>query len=179
MALGPRGKPVEDFEGKEGVPPEDAGARVPGGLDGPIMEHLARRRIMAVLHRSPGCHYSALKEELSMSDGVLGHHLHVLEREGLVVSRRERNRRCLYPTARRRPARGLDVLSDIQAGVLYHVHQDQGIAQGELARRVGVSKQGLNYHIRDLCARKLVYRRREGRYSRFYVDPQRLVEELL
>ena len=179
MAPGPRDRPEQAGGGREGAPPVNTVEGARGTGEDPILEHLARRRIMAVLHRSPGVHYSALKGELSLSDGVLGHHLHVLEREGLVASRRERNRRCLYPTSRGRPARGLDLLSDIQAGVLFHVHQDQGIAQGELALRVGVSKQGLNYHIRDLCARKLVYRRREGRYSRFYVDPQRLADELL
>jgi predicted transcriptional regulator len=145
----------------------------------PVTEHLVRRRIYARITTGPGVHYSALREDLGLSDGVLGHHLHVLEREGAVVSRRERNRRCLYPTARGHPERELDQLSDLQAGILICVQTEQGIAQGALAERLGVTKQSLNYHLKELCARKLVYRRKEGRHTRFYVDPGRLAEELL
>jgi predicted transcriptional regulator len=145
----------------------------------PVMAHLVRRRVYERVVRDPGIHYTALKEGLALSDGVLDHHLHVLEKEGRLVSRRERNRRCFYLTARGHPPRDLDQLSELQAGILVEVQLDQGVAQGDLARRLGVSKQDLNYHLRDLCARKLVYRRKEGRHTRFYVDPGRLADELL
>ena len=144
-----------------------------------ILGRLVRRGIHRCVSARPGIHYSALKEELGLSDGVLNHHLRVLEKEGMVVSRKERYRRCFYPGGRKVSLRGLDGLTDLQAGVLYHVQLEQGLTQGALSERLGVSKQALNYHLRELCSRKLVYRRREGRFTRFYVDPARLAEELL
>jgi predicted transcriptional regulator len=144
-----------------------------------VTDHLVRRCLYLHITANPGVHYNALKSTLGLTDGVLSHHLHVLEKVGAVVSRNERNRRCFYPTARGYPARGMDRLTDMQAGILYHVQLEQGITQGELAGRLGVSKQDLNYHLRELCADKLVYRRRVSRNTHFYVDPGRLARDLL
>lgn len=142
-------------------------------------DHPLRRRIMDMVTRRPGMHYSLIRDELGRKDGVVSHHLHVLETRGRLSSRVERRRRCYYPTSRGHPETGVHHLSDLQAGILYHIQMRQGMTHGELARKLGVSKQVLTHHMRDLCARKLVYRRREGRHTRFYVHPGRLSDELL
>jgi predicted transcriptional regulator len=157
----------------------DGGTGGPGGGGDELLGHLARRRIHERVARTPGVHYTALKEDLHMGDGVLNHHVRVLEKEGFIISRSVRHRKCFYPTDRRYETRPLDHLTDLQAGILFHVGMEQGINQGELAVRLGVSKQALNYHLRELCADKLVYRRKTGRYTQFFANPVALADLLL
>lgn len=70
------------------------------------LEQETRRRIHAAIEEEPGIGYAALLARTGRGAGVVAHHLRVLEREGLVVSRRVGRSRRLFPAGAPRPASG-------------------------------------------------------------------------
>ena len=60
--------------------------------------------------------------------------------------------------------------SGMQEIVLEHIRAEPGTNQNELARRMGVSSQVANYHIRNLVAAGMVRLERDGRETRCYLN---------
>lgn len=122
-------------------------------------------RIQGYIEAHPGIHFSALRDALSLANGVTAHHLHALEKEGRIMS-------WLDSTKRRFASSGIDpkLLSRIEQPVIGMQQAilevldsagKLGMKSGELRRKMETSRQLMSYHMKQLDERGLV--QAEGR----------------
>ncbi|MDC0055717.1 hypothetical protein OAJ94_01540 [Deltaproteobacteria bacterium] len=122
-------------------------------------------RIQGYIEAHPGIHFSALRDALTLANGVTAHHLHVLEKEGRIIS-------WLDSTKRRFASSGIDpkLLSRIEQPVvgmqqaILEVLDSAGklgMKSGELRLKMETSRQLMSYHMKQLDERGLV--QAEGR----------------
>jgi len=134
-----------------------------------VLDQYTRGKIHGYIIANPGEHYNSIKAQLRLKNGTLAYHLRVLEREGYVKTTRDGMFKRFYPDSALLPRRRSE-FSAIQEIVLENVRSSPGITQNELARRMGVSSQVVNYHIRNLVAAGAVRLDREGRLTRCYLN---------
>lgn len=124
-----------------------------------------RGRIQGYIEAHPGIHFSALRDALSLANGVTAHHLHALEKEGRIMS-------WLDSHKRRFASSGIDpkTLSRIEQPVvgmqqaILEVLDSAGklgMKSGELRLKMETSRQLMSYHMKQLDERGLV--QAEGR----------------
>ena len=122
-------------------------------------------RIQGYIEAHPGIHFSALRDALSLANGVTAHHLHALEKEGRIIS-------WLDSAKRRFASSGTDpkLLSRIEQPVvgmqqaILEVLDSAGtlgMKSGELRLKMESSRQLMSYHMKQLDGRGLV--QAEGR----------------
>ncbi|MBX0293412.1 winged helix-turn-helix transcriptional regulator [Haloarcula nitratireducens] len=114
----------------------------------------------------PGAHFSKLRDDLQLGTGEAQHHLHKLEKENIVASRKDGDYRRYFPAGqfsefeqvtlgylRRATARGM----------LVALLRDPSITASELASALDVSRPTISNYAADLEAAGLLTR--EGSYA--------------
>jgi DNA-binding MarR family transcriptional regulator len=126
-----------------------------------------RGRILGFIEAHPGIHFSALRDALSLGNGVTAHHLQVLEKEGRIIS-------WIDGKVRRFASSGIDQkrLKELQSPVvgmqiailqILVEHEKVGIKSGELRTKLETSRQLLSYHMKQLSERDFVSSSGRGR----------------
>jgi uncharacterized membrane protein/predicted transcriptional regulator len=133
-----------------------------------VLDQYTRGKIHGYIIANPGEHYNSLKAQLDLKNGTLAYHLRVLEREGYVKSARDGPFKRFYPQEAVVP-KNRSEFSSIQEIVLENVRASPGITQNDVAVRMGVSSQVVNYHIRNLVRAGRIRLQREGRTTRCYL----------
>jgi predicted transcriptional regulator len=133
-----------------------------------VLDQYTRGKIHGYIIANPGEHYNSLKAQLKLKNGTLAYHLRVLEREGYVKSARDGPFKRFYPQEAAVPKHRSE-FSSIQEIVLENVRASPGITQNDVAVRMGVSSQVVNYHIRNLVRAGRIRLQREGRTTRCYL----------
>jgi predicted transcriptional regulator len=116
-----------------------------------VMEHQRRKEIFAYLQANPGIHFRKMMQDLKVGSGVLSHHLHTLEREGIVVSKRYAGKRVFYPLGVR-----MEVPKDVKEKIVDEVKLTPGITQAEVASKLNISRMLAHYHVRALVEEKRI-----------------------
>jgi len=132
-----------------------------------VLDHYLRGKIHGYIIANPGEHYNAIKEQLDVTNGALSYHLRVLEREGYIRSRFDGMYKRFYPSEMKLP-RSSRQISSFQEVILTIVKNNQGLSQKDIAKRIGVSSQVINYHIKLLEDADLIKVDRTRRRSRVY-----------
>jgi predicted transcriptional regulator/uncharacterized membrane protein len=132
-----------------------------------VLDHYLRGKIHGYIIANPGEHYNAIKEQLEITNGALSYHLRVLEREGYVRSRMDGIYKRFYPSDMKLPTTQRNI-SSFQEVILTIVKNNQGLSQKDIAKRIGVSSQVINYHIKILEDGNLIKVDRSRRKSRVY-----------
>ena len=132
-----------------------------------VLDHYLRGKIHGYIIANPGEHYNAIKEQLDVTNGALSYHLRVLEREGYIRSRFDGMYKRFYPSEMKLP-RSSRQISSFQEVILTIVKNNQGLSQKEIAKRIGVSSQVINYHVKLLEDSGLIKVDRTRRKSRVY-----------
>ncbi|MEW6069854.1 MAG: transcriptional regulator, partial [Candidatus Thermoplasmatota archaeon] len=106
--------------------------------------------IYGYLESHPGAHYSMIKNALGLNNSTLTYHLHTLEREEYIKSRKEGNLRCFYLTSANTEQK--NGLSKFQNRILETVSSYPGITQKQLLEILGntTTQQALNYNVKIL-----------------------------
>jgi len=133
-----------------------------------VLDRYLRGKIHGYIIANPGEHYSSIKAQLKLKNGTLAYHLRVLEREGYIKSARDGVFKRFYPMDAAIPRKRKE-FSSIQEIVLENIRGTPGITQNALARKMGVSTQVVNYHVRQLAAAGILRLERVGRETRCYV----------
>ncbi|MGB1689246.1 MAG: hypothetical protein ACPHDM_00965, partial [Candidatus Poseidoniaceae archaeon] len=126
-----------------------------------------RGRILGFIEAHPGIHFSALRDALSLGNGVTAHHIQVLEREGRIIS-------WVDGKVRRFASSGIDQnrLKELQSPVvgmqiailqILAENEHMGIKSGELRVKLETSRQLLSYHMKQLSEREFVSSTGKGR----------------
>lgn len=132
-----------------------------------VLQNRRREQLVQLVEGRPGISLKELSELSGVHGGVLAHHMATLEREGLVRRQRVGLRVTFHAAAAGAVARQVPAL---QARLLA-LARSGGITQSEAARRLGVTRQALHYHVNQLRRVGLLELEREGRSADLRVPP--------
>lgn len=133
-----------------------------------VLDRFVRGQIFGFIRANPGAHFTAIKENLSVENGVLTYHLSVLMREGLVTAARDGLYRRFYPAHERIPEKQTH-LSRLQRDILEALRGLPGLSQVGLASKLSESKQVVHYNVKVLEKAGLVRVERDGNGSRCHL----------
>lgn len=137
---------------------------------------LTRGRIQGYVEAHPGIHYSALRDALGLANGVISHHLYILEKEGSIFSWADGiRRRYAVSGIDKTTAKILEnPVTGMQHAILVILSQsgDLGLTSIELRHRIEVSRQLMSYHLNRLSERRLIHPSGRGRKSKWYLTQE-------
>jgi DNA-binding transcriptional ArsR family regulator len=124
-----------------------------------------RRRIVDHVAEHPGVHLRQVARDLGLALGTTEHHLHLLVRHGVLDVGQAQGQSCYFTPGTPHEDRLLWVVlrQDAQRRVLRLLAGDPDLGTVELARRLGLSKAAVAYHLQRLEAWGFVERIRVGR----------------
>lgn len=144
-------------------------------LAGPLLAKLhgkerdvqTRGRIEGYVEAHPGIHFSALRDALSLANGVTAHHLHQLEKAGELVSWQD-GRRRRYAVSGINPKKLHELerpVTGMQRAILEVLSSagDLGVSTIEIRTKLEASKQLMAYHLKQLQERELIDKEGKGR----------------
>ncbi len=127
-----------------------------------VLDHFVRGQIYEYIKLNPGDHYSSIRRELSLSNGLLTYHLSVLEKQNFVKSQRDGKLKRFYPVDMTIPRKKGVRLSDLQVKMLRRIDKNPSITQGQLAGLLGVSRQTVNHNIKLMERAGVLESERDG-----------------
>ncbi|MGQ9581895.1 MAG: outer membrane protein assembly factor BamB family protein [Thermoplasmatota archaeon] len=132
-----------------------------------VLDNYVRGKIHGYIIANPGDHYNSIRDALELSNGLVAHHLHTLEREGLIHSVRDGMYRRFFPASARLPPED-EGHFNIQKRILSVIRSNPGISQKEIAQLVGVSSPTVNYHVSVLASARMIRVEKLGRRTRCF-----------
>ena len=138
-----------------------------------ILDHYTRGKIHGYILANPGDHYNSIKKALGISNGSFAYHLHVLEREGMIKSKRDGLFKRFYPFKAQVSQDNGSHLNDTQKIIVKKIRETPGITQKDIATMMGVSRSTINYHINKLTADEIVSTVRWGISVQYYLNPNK------
>ncbi|MEM3493710.1 MAG: winged helix-turn-helix transcriptional regulator [Thermoplasmata archaeon] len=117
-----------------------------------------REKILTYINSHQGVHYRMIKNGLKLGNGTLSYHLHTLEKEGKVRSKKFGRYRVFYIQDAEKP-----YLTPLQRKILEILKNKPSISLKNLSGEIGISRQLLSYHLKILEMFGLVKKTRRGK----------------
>ena len=141
-----------------------------------ILNHEIRGLIRGYIIANPGDHYSSIKRNLDLNNGTLAYHLRVLEQNGFVKSMFDGIYKRYYPANINISKLKKNVSK--QEEIFNMILEHPGVTMEQIGRLIGVSRQVVNYHVKNLIRAGVVDYKRDNKSARFYpVDGVNLGEQ--
>ncbi len=135
-----------------------------------VLDQFVRGEIYGYIKANPGVHYNQIIRELDVKNGTLSYHLHMLEKTGMVKSRKEGLRyRVFYPTGIKFPKEERYRLTELQMSIIKMIKENEGISQKEIARALNVKHQTVSYNMKVLQQAGFIRLRKKGRTTSCYI----------
>jgi DNA-binding MarR family transcriptional regulator len=131
-----------------------------------LLDNKIRAKILDYINKNPGIHYRKILKDLDLQMGVLTHHLNMLEQQDYIKSLQDSMYRRFYSISA--PINTKLILSSVQQKILRLIKDIPGISQAEIARKLGLARKVVNYHIRILSDAGFVNVELDGRESQCY-----------
>lgn len=132
-----------------------------------LLEQENRKKIYEKILEDPSIHFRALQRAVGLEVGVLSHHLNVLEKEQLIVSEQDGNNRRFWGAGIKHDDNKVR-LSRIQENILRSIEEEPGINQSSIAKKLGVSRKVVFYHLKFLRRAGMVREEKEKRRTHYY-----------
>ncbi len=131
-----------------------------------ILNHEIRGLIRGYIIANPGDHYSSIKRNLDLNNGTLAYHLKVLEQNGFIKSMYDGIYKRYYPANINisKLKKNVSKQEEIFNIILDH----PGVTMEQIGRSIGVSRQVVNYHVKNLIRGGVVTYTRDSKSARFY-----------
>ena len=134
-----------------------------------VLDQFVRGKIFGFIKGNPGVHYNQIMRELDMKNGTLSYHLYMLEKTGMIKSRKEGVRyRAFYPTDMKFPENERYRLTELQLNILAALRDNPGVSQKFISRLLNEKHQTISYNIKVLQQAGLVTLTRKGRKTLCY-----------
>ena len=138
-----------------------------------VLDQFVRGQIYGFIKVNPGVHYNQIIRELDMKNGTLSYHLYMLEKTGMIKSRKEGLRyRAFYPTVMKFPEEERYRLTELQLDIIKIIRENDGISQKEIAKKLDEKHQTINYNIKVLQQAGLINLMRRGRKTSCYLKKE-------
>ena len=113
----------------------------------------------------PGIHYNAILKEFELTAGVITYHLDVLEKERFIRSVRDGRLRRFYSARTMVPKDQRATPEQIRETILDVVRGRPDISQMELIEELGIDRDTVKYHVRELVKDGRLVDKKEGRFT--------------
>ena len=134
-----------------------------------LADHPTRQNLMQYIYGHPGANLTQLRERFGLHNGVLSHHISILEGNQVIQSLRNGRQRLFYPSGFTGLAQELLITNDVQKRILEEIKASPGVTQSMIATRFGMSRQKVNYHVTALERKSALRVEKSGRISRLYL----------
>jgi predicted transcriptional regulator len=95
----------------------------------------------------------------------------MLEKTGMIKSRKEGLRyRAFYPTGMKFPEKERYRLTELQLNIIKTIKENEGISQKEIAKKLNVKHQTINYNVKALQQTGLISLSKKGRKTSCYIQ---------
>ncbi|MEA3560107.1 MAG: winged helix-turn-helix transcriptional regulator [Candidatus Thermoplasmatota archaeon] len=131
-----------------------------------ILNHEIRGLIRGYIIANPGDHYSSIKRNLDLNNGTLAYHLRVLEQNDFIKSMYDGIYKRYYPSNVNISKLKKNVSK--QEEIFNVVLENPGVTMEQVGRMIGVSRQVVNYHVKNLIRAGVINYRRDNRSATFY-----------
>jgi len=131
-----------------------------------ILNHEIRGLIRGYIIANPGDHYSSIKRNLDLNNGTLAYHLRVLEQNGFIKSMYDGIYKRYYPANINISKLKKNVAK--QEEIVNIILDNPGVTMEQIGRMIGVSRQVVNYHVKNLIRGGVVTYSRDQKSARFY-----------
>ncbi|HEX9815671.1 MAG TPA: winged helix-turn-helix transcriptional regulator [Candidatus Thermoplasmatota archaeon] len=133
-----------------------------------VLEHSKREELYNFIKSNQGPSFSDLRRSLELSNGNLIHHLRILEMQGYVTGQRDGFRKRFY-------VRGPKVvpttyLTRTQQQLLDVIGAHPGLTQKELSGLVGLPRELVFYHTKQLAMRGRLEIKQDGNRRRYWLS---------
>ncbi len=131
-----------------------------------ILNHEVRGLIRGYIIANPGDHYSSIRRNLDLNNGTLAYHLRVLEQNQYIKSFFDGIFKRYYPSNVniQKVQRNISKQEEIFNIIL----EFPGVTMEDIGNRIGVSRQVVNYHVKNLIRAGMITYSRDSKSSRFY-----------
>ncbi|MEW5759791.1 MAG: winged helix-turn-helix transcriptional regulator, partial [Candidatus Thermoplasmatota archaeon] len=137
-----------------------------------ILDNEIRGKIYLYILSNPGASYGMIKRGIAVGNGTLTYHLQVLQQWNQIDAKNDGIFKRFYPKDMKVVCGYLGGLS-VREKIINIIKASPGISQNEIARRIGMSKQVVNYHIRILVMENKLRVLGKGRKSACYYNNAR------
>ena len=132
-----------------------------------------RARIYEYIKNHPGIHLRKISKNLDIALGDTQHHLGVLDKLGLIKSRR-RGMYKVYYTVSILGRREEDILAVLQQetprDIILFLVENPGSTQGEISNYMRLTAPTINWHMSNLINAGLVTSYRDGRFVKYFIE---------
>ena len=131
-----------------------------------ILDQPNRQNIYSHLANNPGINLTTIHKELMIGIGTLVHHLNILEREQLIISKKKMGMKMFFPTNSKWQSNdeyGESHLSPIQNDILEYLRKHGNTSQKEFKEKLNLKPRTLEYSLRRLREWGLVNRKGKGK----------------
>src|SRR6478735_2872816 len=118
-----------------------------------------RSRIYEYIKNHPGTHLRKLSKNLVIAMGDTQHHLGVLDKLGLIKSRRKGDEDILAVLQQETPR-----------DIILHLVENPGSTQGEISKYMRLTAPTINWHMSNLINAHLVTSYKDGRYVKYFIE---------
>lgn len=133
------------------------------------LDNFVRGRIYQYIKDNPGVHFSLLRKELGLNNGVLSYHLHTLDRLELIKSRRGGTRKLFYVTGTPVPDIITSRLNGIEMRIKQAVNESPGITQNEITKMFpDKSRRTISHYVKRLSRKNFIRMEKKGKNSLCY-----------
>ncbi|NJD98450.1 metalloregulator ArsR/SmtB family transcription factor [Thermococcus sp. LS1] len=123
-----------------------------------------RNEILHHIQSKPGITFRELARELGVGIGDLQYHLHRLEKEGRIFSKKLGKRRYIFPRGFEKEYQKLVIaISTETRRKILLLLMEGSMGQSEIAKRLNLSQPTVSYHMGELVKLGIVEARREGK----------------
>lgn len=149
--------------------------------DASLLHLPARRALYAIVSKFPGLHLREIQRKADLATGELEYHLGILERAGLVKSRRIEGYLRFFPRGLGEfEARALSILrQENSRRIVLRLMLSPDSNQRELASLVGLSPATISWYMSRLEAWRIIGAERRGREIRYSVRAPSQIAKLL
>jgi predicted transcriptional regulator len=134
-----------------------------------VLDNKTRYALHGIIAERPGIHYSAIKDEFGLSNGAAAYHLDVLERERFIRSVRDGRLKRFY-SARTKVTKDQRMTpEEIRVTIMGVVRERPGISQMELIEELGVDRDTVGYHLREMVKEGLLKTDKQWRYTTYRI----------
>jgi predicted transcriptional regulator len=123
----------------------------------------------------PGTHYSAIKSGLDLPNGTLMYHLHTLEKQEIIHSKRDGRYKRFYPYGMKSSEK--PILTEFQADILDTINETPGISKAEISYLFDRNRQDVHHNVNVLVNKDLVKVKKVGGKAYLYIKDGHMDEE--
>jgi predicted transcriptional regulator len=116
-----------------------------------VLDNELRGMIRGHIQADPGIHYNELLRRITAGNGTVAHHLMILEREGIIKSRRDGGLRRFYPGEMKLTEVHVR-LTGVQRLILDQVRRKEGLSQRTIAAALDIPYLTVNRQVRKMVS---------------------------